>query len=135
MQADALTIAVQVQRRKILMIRIVIAVLLIIVLGFYGIIFFFADLGPGESWFSRLAVAFTFYLVVTAIIAWLVYPRWQMGLLVLWGCLSVAILNLQTVVSEGTESKLNELALIVVPMAGSALGVSITSILKSRLAR
>jgi hypothetical protein len=117
------------------MIRIVIAVVLIIVLGFYGIIFFFADLGPGESWFSRLAVALTFYTFVSAIIAWLVYPRWQMALLVLWGCVSVAILNSQTVVSESTESKLNELALIVIPLAGCALGIGLTSILKSRMAR
>ena len=43
------------------MIRIVIAVVLIVLLGFYGIIFFSADLGPGESWFSRPAVAFSFF--------------------------------------------------------------------------
>ena len=54
--ADAFSIGVQVQRRG-MMIRIVIAVLLIIVLGFCRIVFFFADLGPGESWFSRLALA------------------------------------------------------------------------------
>jgi hypothetical protein len=113
------------------MIRIVIAVLLIALLGFYGIIFFFADLGPGESWFSRLALAFTFYTIVSAIIAWLVYPRWQMALLVFWGCLAVAILNLQTVLGGGTESKLNELALIVVPLAGTLLGISVIRILKS----
>src|SRR5579884_3262282 len=114
------------------MIRIVIAVLLIVLLGFYGIIFFFADLGPGESWLSRLALAFTFYTIVSAIIAWLIYPRWQMVLLVLWGCLAAAILNVQTVLREGTESKLNELALIAVPLAGSLLGISVTRILKSR---
>jgi hypothetical protein len=116
------------------MIRIVIAVLLIGFLGFYGIIFFFADLGPGESWFTRLALAFTFYTLMSGIIAWLVYPKWQMALLVLWGCLSVAILNLQTVLSEGTESRLNELALIGVPLAGTLLGVSLIVILKSRKA-
>ena len=117
------------------MIRIVIAVLMIIILGFYGIIFFFADLGPGERWFSRLAVAFTFYVIVSVIIAWLVYPRWQVVLLVLWGCLSVAILNLQTVLTEGTESKLNELALIVVPLAATLFGIGVTTFLKFRIGR
>ena len=68
------------------MIRNIIAVLLVTFLGFYGIIFFFADLGPGESSFSRLTVAFTFYAIVSATIAWLAYPRWQIVLLVLWGC-------------------------------------------------
>jgi hypothetical protein len=116
------------------MIRIVIAVLLVTLMGFYGIIFFFADLGPGMNWFSRLALAFTFYTIVSAIIAWLVYPKWQLALLVLWGCLSVAVLNLETVLKEGTESKLNELALIVVPLAGTLLGISLTRILKSRRA-
>jgi hypothetical protein len=116
------------------MIHIVVAVLLIVLLGFYGIIFFFADLGPGESWFSRLALAFTFYTIASAIITWLVCPRWQLVLFVLWGCLAVAILNVQTVLSESTESKLNELALIVVPLAGTLLGISVIRITKSRRA-
>ena len=116
------------------MIRIVIAVLLIALLGFYGIVFFFADLGPGESWFVRLAIAFTFYAIASAIIAWIVYPKWQMALLVLWGCLSVAILNSPTVLSEGMESKLNELALVAVPLAGTLIGISLTTVVKSRRA-
>jgi hypothetical protein len=112
----------------------VIAVLLIALLGFYGIIFFFADLGPGESWFVRLAIALTFYVIASAIIAWLVYPNWQITLLVLWGCLLVAILNLPTVLSEGTESRLNELALVGVPLAGTLIGIRLTAVLKSQSA-
>jgi hypothetical protein len=47
----------------------------------------------------------------------------------------VAILNVQTVLGGGTESKLNELALIVVPLAGTLLGISVIRIMKSRRAR
>jgi hypothetical protein len=46
----------------------------------------------------------------------------------------VAILNLQAVPNEGTEPKLNALALIVVPLAGVLRGISLTQILKSRSA-
>ena len=71
---------------------------------------------------------------MSAIIAWLVFSKWQIALLVLWGCLSTAVLNLQTVFAEGTESRLNELALIAVPVAGTLLGIAVTVILKSRRA-
>jgi hypothetical protein len=91
-------------------------------------------LGPGETWLARLAIAFTIYAIASALIAWLVYPNRQMALLVLWGCVLVALLNLQTVLSEDTQSKLNELALVAVPLAGTLIGIRPTAILKSRRA-
>jgi hypothetical protein len=114
------------------MVRKIAATVLIIFSGFYGLIFFFADLARGESWITRLLIAFIYYLVFSTIINWLILPKWKYSFLLMWGVTLVAILNLGTAMSEGPGWVWDAFKMVYVPLLGTITGVLIVRFIKPK---
>lgn len=95
--------------------KLVATILIILFFGVFGIIFFFADFGPGETWLSRLSVAFGYFAFFGGIITLLNYPKTKRAYFLLWFLVMAAVLNFKTTISEGIDSILGALAMVAIP--------------------
>ena len=91
---------------------------IILFFGFSGIVFFFADYGPGESAVSRLFIAFLYFFIVGLLVHILCYPKKRRGFFLLWGVCAVFVLNLPTIISEGSRAIRESLGMLAVPFLG-----------------
>lgn len=54
-------------------------------LGFFGLSMVFSDLGPGETWDTRIALAVLFFTISGLVLGFLSPTRWRLAGLVAWG--------------------------------------------------
>lgn len=100
--------------------------------GFFGIVFFFADNGPGETMLDRLLIAFGFYFLCGLFVMWTSFPDKKIAYFLLWGVYIVALLNLSQATKEGINSLLQIPAMVFVPLAGVYLSHIIVYSVKKR---
>lgn len=106
-------------------IKIITGIGIILLLGFYGIIFFFADLGPKEHWITRLLIALLYNSFFGAILTLLFYPKWKLTLLFLWAVTAVSILNIPQSIKEGITSMTQNILMVIIPLLGLLLGIAL----------
>ena len=100
--------------------------------GFQGIIFFFADYGPGENQYTRLAIAFLYYFLFGLLLNWLSYPRTRMSTLLIWGVTCVALLNFPQAMKEGIKAFAEAFLMVNVPLLAVLVAEKIIWSLKSK---
>lgn len=105
-------------------VRYVLAAGIIAVMGFFGILFYFGDYGPGENLFTRTLMAGLYYGSVSALVSVLLYPHWRYGVLVAWGA---ALFGLSNLVRgpRSLEELIVVVIILVVPLGLSWLGAVI----------
>ncbi len=84
-------------------IRIAVFALLALALGFVGLSLLFSDLGPGETFRSRMLVTALFFLLSGLIIGYFNARIWWLGGLVSWGGALLGIVGLLSGLSNIAE--------------------------------
>lgn len=97
------------------LLKILALILVILFFGFTGFTFYFADLGRGETWFTRNAIAFGYYFILGAICAFLASPNRIVPYLLLWMVYLAAFLNLPGALFRGESSLVEFFIMLTVP--------------------
>lgn len=93
----------------------ILSAIIVLFFGFWGIIFFFADYGPGETAVGRLAFAFMFFFVMGFFVHWLNYPKKRYAYFLPWALIIVFMLNFPTAVTQGSRVFFEAIGMIGVP--------------------
>lgn len=114
--------------KAVSVLKTVLAVLTALLAGLIGLSLFFSDLGPGETWTERLAIAGLLFFGVGLLLGLFHQRAWALSGLTAWGALFLGLVGLLTAPSKGlaTTEWLETLGLLLLPLglalAGGYLG-------------
>jgi hypothetical protein len=72
----------------------VVSAVLALALGFFGLSLLFSDLGPGETWASRLTITAVFYFVSGLVVGYVNPKLWMIAGIIAWGSVLLGIVGL-----------------------------------------
>ncbi len=112
--------------------RLVLAIVIAFVVGFFGLSLLFSDLGPGETFTSRVIIAIVAYFITGLAIGWLVPRAWLIAALAAWGS---ALLGIFTLLTNTLGALVTLLASLAPALVGGALGAAIANEQSRRASR
>lgn len=99
------------------------ALIIIAFFGFFGIIFFFADYGVGETAVSRMLWAILYYFLLGSVIGALSTPFWKLSGILAWGVIILSLFGIVSSIFDGLFiDVLQGLSTLILPLLAALLG-------------